>query len=87
MLGGYYLPRAITQTGQTIEWEETAVQCMAGCRVLLSGPRPFLDLWQPILVEAQCVIVFRLPPHDVARRPGRNAHPLKGVYEASKKNL
>jgi len=55
----YFLPPGIDVTGQVVEWSQSTGRCFSGVRILLQGPGPFCDLWQPILVQAQCVVVFR----------------------------
>ena len=57
----YGLPSGIDLDGNVVEWSPTTGRCLNGTRILLTGPRLFLDLWQPILMQAQCVVVFRLP--------------------------
>ena len=57
----YYLPAGIDLDGNVIEWSPSTGRCLSGARLLLQGPAHFSDLWQPILMEAQCVVVFRLP--------------------------
>lgn len=55
----YLLPPGIDVTGQVVEWAPSTGRCFNGTRILLYGPSHFCDLWQPILVQAQCVVVFR----------------------------
>jgi len=59
----YLLPPGIDLDGQVVEWTRGTGRCFHATRILLYGATDFCDLWQPILVQAQCVIVFRLRQH------------------------
>ncbi|KZS19883.1 Uncharacterized protein APZ42_013658 [Daphnia magna] len=57
----YLHPPGIDLHGNIVEWSPTTGRCFVGMRVLLHGPPEFNDLWVPILVQAECIIVSRLP--------------------------
>ena len=57
----YYLPPGIDLSGNIVEWSPNTGRCFVGIRMLVHGSPDFCDVWVPILVQAECVIVSRLP--------------------------
>ena len=54
---------------------------MLGTRIMLFGPSEFNDLWLPILVQAECVIVSRLSaPVGSSTEPG-NGQPKESLND------
>lgn len=57
----YYLPPGIDLSGNIVEWSPSTGRCFVGIRMLVHGTPDFCDVWVPVLVQAECVIVSRLP--------------------------
>lgn len=66
----YLQPPGIDLRGNIVEWSPTTGRCFVGTRILLNGPPQFNDLWIPILVQAECIIVSRIP----ARTSSKASH-------------
>jgi len=76
------LPPGIDLHGHIVEWSSSTGRCFVGTRILLHGPPDFNDLWIPILVQAECVIVSCLPIRTTKRIESAN----NGATEASQQD-
>lgn len=81
----YLQPPGIDLRGNIVEWSPTTGRCFVGTRILVRGSQQFNDLWVPILVQAECIIVSRLPSrfskNDGANDDGTSAESEKALCD------
>ena len=63
------MPPGIDIQGNVVEWSQTTGRCFIGKRILLHGPPGFNDLYSPILVQAESIIVSRFPARSNKNDP------------------